>query len=388
MKIKLAFIFIVLSFISFGKPLPINVYIIIDETNISKVQIQEMTKSIFQGTDAKFARFDVFQASWETRYPDSWMEDKSTVNFSSLKIDCKYNPCSSLKNFIRDKASEKTKLFYGTGAFDCDLRSFGLESAPIQNDASSILSKINDEYTINKAAGKNLTLIFYIPSRQLIKEPVLTINQDTIKAKKGETFKLQVDVNGTFSKVTWEPSDGLSCNDCLDPLVNIQDPKTYTVKAESEYGCTSNTLKVVVDPQKTCEGKFYSCEIQYDIDENLYRKVLGDGNKWLMASSQPGSKIYYLICSPNCGNSFEVSLYDVSNRKIMSEKFELDEIAKGQKLHLDYKEYFIFKVNLNQYEFESKDFYRFEIKTWDEEEYKYPVFRSPLTKFVDCGFTE
>jgi hypothetical protein len=111
-------------------------------------------------------------------------------------------------------------------------------------------------------------------------------------------------------------------------------------------------------------------------------------SKWLMASSQPGSKIYYLVCEPNCGETFELSLFDMNNRKIMTELFKLKDVAKGQKLHQDYPDYFIFKVNLNKYEFETKDFYRFEIKTMDEDGNSYPKYVSPSTKFVDCGFIE
>jgi hypothetical protein len=371
----------------FGKSLPVNVYVICDDQTIDKNQFKDWSMKM-SNLKVAFAKLDFFQSTFETRFPDSWVSIKSNVNYSPLKVDCTYDPCKSLKLFLNERSTDKTKLFYGGGDFQCNIQSFGVESSPLNMDINAILLKIQEENEINKTLKKNLTLVFYISSKESFLSPVVSIDQDTIKIKKGERLELTCSVKGDYQSILWEPSIGLSCTACENPKLTIDKPMVYTVSVKNKFGCSSEREQVVIEPLKVCEGKIQQCEILYSIDQNLYRRVLGDMSKWLMASSQPGSKIYYLVCEPNCGERFEVTLYDMNNRKIMTEPFKLNDVVKGQKLHQDYPDFFIFKVNLNKYEFETKDFYRFEIKTIDDEGNNYPKYSSPATKFVYCGFVE
>jgi hypothetical protein len=336
-----------------------------------------------------YAKLDFFQSTFDTKFPDSWISGKTNVNYSPIKIDCSYDPCKSLKLFLNERSTERTKLFYGGGNFECNIQSFGVESSPLNMDIPTIINKILEESEVNKTLKKNLTLVFYISSKESFAAPTLTLDQDTIKIKKGESLELNCMITGTYTSILWEPALGLSCTTCTNPKLTVDKPAKYTVSASNQYGCSSKQKEIFIEPLKVCEGKIQKCEIIYRIDQNLYRQVKGDTLKWLMASSQPGSKVYYLVCEPNCGERFEVSLFDMNNRKIGgSEPFKLNDVIKGQKLHQDYPEYFIFKLNLNKYEFESKDFYRFEIKSMDDEGNVYPKYVSPATKFVDCGFVE
>ena len=371
----------------FGKSLPINVYFISNNQTYDKNQFIDWSNKLIELKIA-YNKLDFFQSTFDTRFPDSWISGKTNVNYSPIKIDCLYDPCKSLKLFLNERSTDKTKLFYGGGNFQCNIQSFGVESSPLNMEISTVLSKIQEEAEINKTLKKNLTLVFYISSKESFASPVIDLDQDTIKIKKGEHLELNCKVNGLYNSIIWGPPLGLSCTTCENPKLTVDKQVTYSVVATNQFGCSSERKEVVIEPLKVCEGKIQKCEIIYTIDRNLYRQVLGDDSKWLMASSQPGSKIYYLVCEPNCGERFEISLYDMNNRKIMTEQFKLNEVIKGQKLHQDYPEYFIFKVNLNKYEFETKDFYRFEIKTMDDEGNNYPKYASPATKFVDCGFVE
>jgi len=386
---KKILLFIAVSLISnvFAKSLPINVYVISDNQTFDKNQFQDWANKIV-ALKVSYTKLDFFQSTFDTRFPDSWMFGKTNVNYSPIKVDCQYDPCKSLKQFLDERSTNRTKLFYGGGNFKCNIQSFGVESSPIKMDINTIISKIQEENEINKSLKKNLTLVFYLSSSESFSSPIVSIEQDTIRIKKGERLQLTCSVEGDYNTLLWEPSIGLSCSNCDDPKLTVDKPMVYTVSATNKYGCSSEREEVVIEPLKVCEGKIQKCEIMYSIDQNLYRKVLGDVSKWLMASSQPGSKIYYLVCEPNCGERFELSLYDLNNRKIMTEPFKLNDVIKGQKLHQDYPDYFIFKVNLNKYEFDTKDFYRFEIKTSDDEGNNYPKYSSPATKFVDCGFIE
>lgn len=371
-----------------AKAIPINVYIVLDNPEMNKEMIQEWVSKILLNTSSKIKKMDVFHSTWDTRYMDTWTIGKSIVNYVPTKMDCKYSPCDMLKGFIDDKKTQETKLFFGEGIFNCNIRDFDIGSAPFKNNADNILEKIDGEYEINKVIGKELTLIFYIPTSTNIEPPHISFENDTIQVKKGDKIQLKPIFEGKVFDFQWEPSAGLSCTNCEQPSVETNVAATYSVIAKNEQGCPSDPITVTIIPKKVCEDNFSSCSIDYFVNTNLYRNVLNDQNRWLMASSQPGSLVYYLICSPNCGTNFVVSLLDLNNHKIWEEKYLLDQVSKGQKLHVDFEDAFIFKINLNGIDFESKNFYRFEIKTVDEEKNPYPIYKSPPTKFVDCGFTE
>lgn len=60
---------------------------------------------------------------------------------------------------------------------------------------------------------------------------------------------IDIDINGIVSEVRWTPSQGLSCNDCLDPIVNIAEDRSYDVFVIDEFGCEADgSLEFFVDP--------------------------------------------------------------------------------------------------------------------------------------------
>ena len=62
-------------------------------------------------------------------------------------------------------------------------------------------------------------------------------------------YPIDVDVNSVVSEVIWTPSEGLSCDNCLDPTINIAEDNSYDLYILDEYGCEiDGTLDFFVDP--------------------------------------------------------------------------------------------------------------------------------------------
>lgn len=52
-------------------------------------------------------------------------------------------------------------------------------------------------------------------------------------------FELDLDYSGTIGKIEWENTPGLSCYDCPDPIADIEETTSYTVKVTDVDGCIS-----------------------------------------------------------------------------------------------------------------------------------------------------
>ena len=388
MKILVTIIFIFQFFVSFSKSSPVHVYLIVDNFQMTKSDFQSWSNTIFLESKLPISEFKIYSHSLkESLFPDTWSNAKKTksANFYPSKIDCDYSPCTTLTSFIKEYSTAKTKLFIGEGEFNCNLRELGIENGYFKNNAEDIKLKIEDEIIANKSSGRELTLIFYVPSTSIIEKPIVSFKYDTLKIKKGESVVLSPTVSEN-SKIKWDANESLSCLDCLQPKATPTSTTTYIVRSKNTNGCESEPTKITVEVNKKCEDNFEACKIDYFSDNQLYKQNLEDKNIWLMSSSQPGSEIYYLICSKNCADNVTVDIFNKNHQKIWSQDYKRSDIESGNKLHQDHPDNFIFKMNLNRINnFDKNQFYTFEIKSRNDDKDVFRNYVSPLTVFVDCS---
>ena len=82
--------------------------------------------------------------------------------------------------------------------------------------------------------------------------PVLDIElTPTIQYLEGESAQIIANVSYSIDlleSISWYPSEGLSCIDCLDPFVTIQDPSVYELTVVTNNGCSERAfVNVLVD---------------------------------------------------------------------------------------------------------------------------------------------
>ena len=82
--------------------------------------------------------------------------------------------------------------------------------------------------------------------------PVLNIDLvSTVEYQEGESAQISANINYSLDlieSISWYPPQGLSCVDCLNPLVTIQDPSVYELTVETNNGCTERAfVNVLVD---------------------------------------------------------------------------------------------------------------------------------------------
>lgn len=366
----------------------VKVFIYSDNESISKDQFRRYTDDIFL-SDKKsgISEFGVYHMTSSNSFPETWSEKKLNAQYYPQKIDCNFNQCESLRDFISSKQSGKSKLFIAPGYFECNVLEFGIENAPFDGSIINIKNKVQEEILLNKKLGLDISLIFYLPTQESISKPALTVNKTTYEITEGDELEFDLEFKNT-SNYFWEPSTGLDCSDCESPKASPMESVQYEVYGANEIGCLTEKKVINVDVKKKCSG-YDASKILYHSDKELYRRVLGNENRYLIASDQPGSKIYYLVCSTNCCTEFSLSVHNLEGGVIWQEIYSLEQIVDNPKLSEDHTDKFIFKVDLeNASNFNSREFYTFKIKCIDEESDKFKLYNSPPTKFVDCGFTE
>ena len=98
----------------------------------------------------------------------------------------------------------------------------------------------NGEYTerLTSVNGCDSILI-----TELFIEPSVHLTAEDVAICFGE--EVQLSVEGS-ENVRWSPSEGLSCNDCTNPVADPRETTTYTVSAESCLGTTTETTVTVI----------------------------------------------------------------------------------------------------------------------------------------------
>ena len=78
---------------------------------------------------------------------------------------------------------------------------------------------------------------------------------DVVTIEAGETVDLDVIVGGGVINETysWTPSDGLSCNDCPNPIASPDQTTTYVVTVTTDDGCISTDSTIIVVDQPCTE---------------------------------------------------------------------------------------------------------------------------------------
>ena len=80
--------------------------------------------------------------------------------------------------------------------------------------------------------------------------PVLTLGQ-TIQATQGEIVPINGVANFTPVDYNWSPSTGLSCLDCLSPMVTVEGTVTYSLTITDANGCTATSQVSIIVEEPT-----------------------------------------------------------------------------------------------------------------------------------------
>lgn len=86
-----------------------------------------------------------------------------------------------------------------------------------------------------------------------------TLTSDAELLYLGETTELQLDLNFTPSDINWTATSGggLSCTDCLNPVISPTQSATYTVTLTDANGCTTTDFILITVVDVLAEAKVF-----------------------------------------------------------------------------------------------------------------------------------
>lgn len=100
--------------------------------------------------------------------------------------------------------------------------------------------------------------------------PIITLNEDDVTLRLGDSILLEVVSNLDDQVVEWTPDVGLSCGDCLITYARPFDNTSYIVTVTSKDGCTT-TAKVNIDIDK--QRSFVISNVITDNGDNINDKM-------------------------------------------------------------------------------------------------------------------
>lgn len=208
-----------------------------------------------------------------------------------LNIDSVHNPSC----FGYDDGFIQVSSVGGTPFTTGDLYNFLLDGETA--DVNGIFSDLNEGlYSISVSDDNDCETTLQVQVQD--PEPVIAeiTPQDTL-IEMGDTLSLSViltNAEGSDYIYTWVPSEGLSCADCSNPIVNIYNDEEFTLTFYDENGCftttstyieVSDTLRYFIPNAFTPGG--------FDETNNLF-EVYGQDIKFvdMMIFNRWGEKIY------------------------------------------------------------------------------------------------
>ncbi len=120
---------------------------------------------------------------------------------------------------------------------------------PVSGSSSSLLNISGGTYTLTITDDQACTFdTSFVVNATGGLSAVITPDSVTIDQGDLVNISTTVDPNVSGETYSWSPSDGLSCNDCPNPIANPEESTTYIVTIQTADGCSeTDSVQIIVD---------------------------------------------------------------------------------------------------------------------------------------------
>lgn len=348
MQLKNLFTIILIGLTSFNSSSKgsVSAYIYFEDPMLSKQELNEWADIIYlQNKKAKLADFAVYQNITISSFDDDFKADNGkSCPYRTINIDCDYDRCFNIKNLIDSKQSRNITLLVSDEQFKCENLPFDLNKERFIPTKTGIKEIIEEKLSENKKVKKDIILIFVVTSQEQIQSPTVTLENDTILVKAGESVTLSAKIENA-NRFLWTPSTGLSCTDCANPTITVTEEVQYTLTCSNDQ-CDAEPTKVTIIPENFC----LDCEQTTLCVDCMGKKTYWASDHYVLIARSSGSPRFDLICESNCANRFKLELINESGYIVFSDEFdqkEVDKRANNYYHKVGFEDYFVFSINLS-----------------------------------------
>lgn len=362
MKHKLILVFLVLlSLLSKGQ---VSVVVFVNDYKKEASDLRKMANSIYLESKIKVNSFKIIHFSPFLGNSDTWINKKKKVDYQSIARNCDDDFCSIVQNKIDDLKSGKNKIYTGA-SLRCDYLAgkysiASLSSGSGNDEYQTIIDKILEEIELNRRQKFNLTLFFYIERGETFTNPTITFPRREIDLNKGDLYQLNPIYDINVHKVTWHPTEGISCIDCRTPILKPERNSKYYATVVDTIHCKTYTDSIEVKVKKCLCGDQYLKPVtdlfaEVNSNDSKYERRPGDFVDWIIRGNRGIANSFDILCHPNCANKYKVVVKNSkSGTELWSKEFEKSMLVQSVNYlnvyHDKYPNDLVFRLNFSEYE--------------------------------------
>jgi hypothetical protein len=329
-------------------------YFIFNDSELSANDIKRKINFIIENSDSKKISFKLLHYSVKTENDDSWTINKKQVSYKPSKIGCEFNVCNTISTIISLTKTEKSRLFIAGKLLDC---STGFETVSLPNkDESTIIDKINEEIKRIKDLKKNQSVYFFFNSPLNIEKPSLRFDPDVLTVKESDKVTLSPIITGNINSYTWTPSTGLSCTDCKNPQLKINESTNYRLTIKDSMGCHTLSSNLQINLERNCICGMELSKIEIMFGKLPIRKFEAKNPnaialwEWRIISNQSGGYVFDLVTNSSCAKKYRLKVLRQNGGVIYDEYYDKEEVDKRSRnpYHEKYPDNFVFRVDLSR----------------------------------------
>ena len=372
-------------FLSFNSISQLNVVIIGNNNNNNNDLIKEVLDELTQIKSFKKLNYRVLKYNEEKSEKEEENYNNTRIEIVKLLKNCEFDFCNELTNLISQDFSQSIYLYTQT-SFNC-IGKLSLNELTVNSslNADFIKSKLSYHLKQYRKVKKSTTIFFnYLSQEENTFKPEVTIENSSITLKKGDFFELEPIFSSEPKEIIWNPTDGLSCQNCSNPKFTGYESKVYTLNYIDENQCSSNFVDIYINVIPDCDSSSKLRFPEIDLKLNNFIKLFNEDYEYQIRATSSGGKRFDIPFTKDCGEFFKITVNDLSGSIVESFEKDRESGENNANYYLgENSDYFIFQIDFqknNGLELGAT----ITIESYDKEWKKINVFKSPVVSFSVC----
>ena len=387
----------------------VNLYFLVNSSEMSYNDVMSWTKEIFSGSKKmKFQEVKLVHYTSEENQNRGWELNKKNSLSSYLirPLICEKINVVDLTSILSVYKTPRGNNIMIKCNSDLPLSNEELGMTQVQLSSSTprdIMSAIDKEIRAIKGSKVDLNLFVYLSKPKFITSVDVRFNENKLEIDYGNEVTIEPVYSKSCKKIKWFSALEMNCDTCRAQKVLITNNEIFVVKVRDKNNCVSDSDTLIVNVNDNCDcnkNETITRPIPDIQEEHIFES--GDPiwfncsksdrgfSKESISANKSGSPMYFYFMKEFCADRYEVEILDSYGNTIWrSKEYSKQALTTGQ-IHKDHSGYFIFNLNLAPIkglieEWQSSKAFIIKITPIDNKGVKCTPFLSVPTSITPCG---